>query len=70
MRNLLTIIFLGAVSLLYAQQESPDVRLGNKQYNDSNYVDAEVNYRRAVDKNDQSFEAHYNLGDALFRQEK
>ena len=55
MRNLLTIIFLGAVSLLYAQQESPDVRLGNKQYNDSNYVDAEVNYRRAVDKNDQSF---------------
>lgn len=70
MRNLLTIIFLGAFSLLYAQQESPDVRLGNKQYNDSNYVDAEVNYRRAVDKNDQSFEAHYNLGDALFRQEK
>ena len=70
MRNLLTIIFLGAVSLLYAQQESPDVRLGNKHYNDSNYVDAEVNYRRAVDKNDQSFEAHYNLGDALFRQEK
>jgi tetratricopeptide (TPR) repeat protein len=70
MRNLLTIIFLGAVSLLYAQQESPDVRLGNKQYKDSNYVDAEVNYRRAVDKNDQSFEAHYNLGDALFRQEK
>lgn len=70
MRNILTIIFLGAVSLLYAQQESPDVRLGNKQYNDSNYVDAEVNYRRAVDKNDQSFEAHYNLGDALFRQEK
>lgn len=70
MRNLLTIIFLSTVSLLYAQQESPDVRLGNKQYNDSNYVDAEVNYRRAVDKNDQSFEAHYNLGDALFRQEK
>ena len=70
MRNLLTIIFLGTVSLLYAQQESPDVRLGNRQYNDSNYVDAEVNYRRAVDKNDQSFEAHYNLGDALFRQEK
>jgi tetratricopeptide (TPR) repeat protein len=70
MRNLLTIIFLGAVSLLYAQQESPDVRLGNKQYNDSNYVDAEVNYRRAVDKNDQSFEAHYNLGDALYRQDK
>ena len=53
-----------------AQHESPDVRRGNKQYNDSNYTEAEVNYRRALDKNDLSFEAHYNLGDALFRQEK
>ena len=65
-----TIIFLTSFSLLFAQQESPDVRRGNKQYNDSNYTEAEINYRRALDKNDQSFEAHYNLGDALFRQEK
>ena len=70
MRILLTTIFLATFSLLFAQQESPDVRRGNKQYNDSNYVEAEVNYRRALDKNNQSFEAHYNLGDALFRQEK
>ena len=70
MRILLTTILLSSFSLLFAQQESPDVRRGNKQFNDSNYVDAEVNYRRALDKNNQSFEAHYNLGDALFRQEK
>ena len=69
-RILITIIYLTTCSLLFAQQEGPDVRRGNKQYNDSNYVDAEVNYRRALNKNDQSFEAHYNLGDALFRQEK
>ena len=70
MRILLTTILLSSFSLLFAQQESPDVRRGNKQFNDSNYVEAEVNYRRALDKNNQSFEAHYNLGDALFRQEK
>ena len=70
MRNTLTILLLSICTLLMAQQESPDVRRGNKQYNDSNYTEAEVNYRRALDKNDQSFEAHYNLGDALFRQEK
>ena len=70
MRLLVTIISLCTASLLFAQHESPDVRRGNKQYNDSNYTEAEVNYRRALDKNDQSFEAHYNLGDALFRQEK
>lgn len=70
MRFVLTIISLCITSLLFAQQERPDIRRGNKQYNDSNYVDAEVNYRRGLEKNDQSFEAHYNLGDALFRQEK
>ena len=70
MRILLITIFLGSFSLLMAQHDSPDVRRGNKQYNDSNYTEAEVNYRRALDKNDLSFEAHYNLGDALFRQEK
>lgn len=69
-RILFITIFLSSFSLLYAQQESPNIRRGNKQYNDSNYTEAEVNYRRALDKNDQSFEAHYNLGDALFRQEK
>lgn len=70
MRILFITILLSSASLLLAQQESPDVRRGNKQYNDSNYTEAEINYRRALDKNDQSFEAHYNLGNALFRQEK
>ena len=70
MRILFITILLSFASLLLAQQESPDVRRGNKQYNDSNYTEAEINYRRALDKNDQSFEAHYNLGNALFRQEK
>ena len=70
MRFLLTIISLCVASLLFAQQESGDVRRGNQQYNDSNYTEAEVNYRRGLEKNNQSFEAHFNLGDALFRQEK
>lgn len=70
MRILLTTIFLVTFSLLYAQQESPDVRRGNRQYNDSNYVEAEVNYRRGLEKNNESFEGHFNLGDALFRQQK
>ncbi|MBR1996510.1 MAG: hypothetical protein IJ989_04600, partial [Paludibacteraceae bacterium] len=68
MRILVTIISLCVASLVYAQQESSDVRRGNKQYNDSNYTEAEVNYRRGLEKNNQSFEGHFNLGDALFRQ--
>mgnify|MGYP003466611974 CR=1 FL=1 len=70
MRFRLTTILLACCSLLFAQQEATDLRRGNKQYNDSNYTEAEVNYRRGLSKNDQSFEGHFNLGDALFKQEK
>ena len=70
MRFRLTTILLACCSLLFAQQEATDLRRGNKQYNDSNYTEAEVNYRRGLSKNDQSFEGHFNLGDALFNQEK
>jgi tetratricopeptide (TPR) repeat protein len=56
--------------MLFAQRESADVRRGNIAYKDSSYTDAEVHYRRGLDVNDQSFEGHFNLGDALFRQEK
>lgn len=70
MRILLTIICLCYFSLLFAQQEGPDVRKGNNSYKKENYTEAEVSYRRGLVKNPQSFEAHFNLGDALFRQEK
>lgn len=53
-----------------AQQEARNVRLGNKQYRDSSYVDAEVEYRKALEQNPKSFEGLYNLGNALFKQEK
>ena len=70
MRFLLSAILLCSVSMLFAQRESGDVRRGNIAYKDSSYTDAEVHYRRGLDVNDQSFEGHFNLGDALFRQEK
>ena len=70
MRILLTIICLCSFSLLFAQQEGPDVRKGNRSYGKENYTESEVHYRRGLDKNSDSFESHFNLGDALFRQEK
>lgn len=69
-RSLFTIILLSTFSLLFAQKEAPDVRKGNRAYHNQNYTEAEVNYHRALEKNDQSFETYFNLGDALFRQEK
>lgn len=53
-----------------AQKEAPDVRHGNRDYNKDRFEEAEVDYRRGLEKNNRSYEAHYNLGDALFRQNK
>lgn len=53
-----------------AQQESPDVRTGNKLFKAEKYTEAEVAYRRGLAKNPKSFDANYNLGNALFKQKK
>ena len=50
----------------YAQKNDRDfVRRGNQLYQDSLFVKAEVEYRRALDVNPKSVEAMYNLGNAL-----
>ncbi len=57
-------------SFAVAQKESSDVRRGNSAYNKEKYVDAEVNYRKGLEKNAKSFSGTFNLGNALYRQEK
>lgn len=59
----------GTVAL--AQKNERDyLRNGNKLYEDSLYVKAEVEYRKALDANPKSTEALYNLGNALMMQQK
>ena len=66
-----TVAMLLMLSLpAFAQKEAPDIRKGNRQFNDSNYVDAELHYKRALEKNDQSAPANYNIGCAYFREQK
>ncbi len=69
-----TIITL-ALSLLpfafsFAQREMVDVIKGNYHYNKEGYTKAEIDYRRGLEENKNSYEAHYNLGDALYKQDK
>ncbi len=68
--NGLLVIMLFGVGNLIAQEESSNVREGNKLYKSEKYVDAEVAYRKGLQKNPKSFEANYNLGNALFKQGK
>ena len=66
---ILACLFIASTSL-FAQKEASDVRKGNREYKKQNFTEAEVDYRRALQTNKDSYEAHYNLGDALYRQEK
>ena len=53
---------------VWGQKESDDVRTGNRLYKSSKFTEAEIAYRKGLIKNPKSFEANYNLGNALFRQ--
>ena len=66
----LIILLLATTCSLFAQKESADVKSGNNNYKKEKYVEAEVDYRKGLDKNASSFSANYDLGNALFRQEK
>lgn len=71
MRGLIvfTIILLFS-SITFAQKERKFIRKGTSEYENEKYVESEVEYRRALDKDANSFEAQFNLADALIKQEK
>lgn len=60
----------GALHLAQAQDERKFVRKGTAEYEKGKFLESEIEYRRALDKNANSFEGNFNLGNSLFRQEK
>lgn len=68
-------IVLGLLLLLsvgaFSQKAKRDyIRRGNRFFNDSVFVDAEVNYRKALEVNPKSTISMYNLGNTLSQQKK
>ncbi|MCH5307443.1 MAG: VWA domain-containing protein [Prevotella sp.] len=63
-------VCLMAVTSVTAQSDRQLVRQGNKQFRQGNYAEAEINYRKALEKNDRNPQANYNLGNALMGQRK
>lgn len=55
----------------FAQKAERDyIRKGNRLFKDSVFVDAEVNYRKALEVNPKSTVSMYNLGNTLSQQQK
>jgi len=53
-----------------AQSVRSLVNKGNDRYKDQNFADAEINYRKALEKEQQLVQGHFNLGNALYKQRK
>lgn len=79
MRNSIFILFLGITSLMFSQQKDPkdlerearkDVREGNELYNELKFEEAEIAYKKALDKNPNYAKASYNLANTIYQQNK
>ena len=70
-KYILFAVFLLATAGVSAQKAERDyIRKGNRLFNDSVFVDAEVNYRKALEANPKSTVSMYNLGNTLSQQQK
>jgi len=55
---------------VWAQQERKYIRKGNQAYEKNEFNKADIQYQKALEKNNNSFEAKFNIGDALYKQGK
>lgn len=68
--GILFCFFLLLSASLNAQQEKKYIRQGNREYDKDKYSDSEISYRKAMENNKQSPDAVFNVGDALYKQNK
>jgi Ca-activated chloride channel homolog len=70
MKKILVVIFLLISLLIDAQQVAKNIRRGNRDYADEKFNEAELFYRKALEKAPESDKATYNLGNALYKQDQ
>lgn len=63
-------LLMMAASTAWAQQERKFIREGNDLFDKQDFEKAEVEYRKAADKKANSFEAAFNMADAMYKQKK
>lgn len=64
------IIIIGFSTLAYSQSLRSLVNKGVDQYKEGKPSDAEVNFKKGLEKAPQNYIANFNLGDAYFKQKK
>jgi len=64
------LVFIMLPFCINAQTVRSLVKDGNKMYEKEKYVDAEVEYKKALQKDPHSKEARFNLGNAYYKQQR
>jgi tetratricopeptide (TPR) repeat protein len=72
MMRYITLVFILVFSVTntFAQKERKMVRDGFKEYQNDQFSEAEVNFRKALDAKPDLFEADYNIANSLYKQKK
>ncbi len=55
---------------LMAQRANDHIRRGNELYENGKFEEAEIEYRKALEKDPQAWKARYNLSNSLYRQKR
>ena len=69
-KHIILILLLSISTVAYAQTDRQFIREGNRLFTKQQYDKAEVQYRKAIEKNSSNPQALYNLGCALMMQNK
>ena len=63
-------LFISGLQFSYSQSLRGLVNDGVDKYHKGDFADAEVNFKKGTEKSPENFESKFNLGDALFKQQR
>ena len=70
LKNFIVLLLLILSTSSFAQNKKSFLRDGNELYTDSSYNEAEMQYRKSLEKDQDYFNASFNLADAIYKQER
>ena len=68
--SILSLLVLPLSTPLFAQSTRSLINDGIDQYHQKKYSDAEVNFKKGLEKTPDSFQGNFNLGDAYYKQKR
>ena len=70
LRTTILSVFVMVPLFAGAQPTKKHIRQGNREYGKEKFQESEISYRRAVEGENRSADAIFNIGDALYKQNK